>query len=101
MSVAGSKKNLSQDVVTRSCRSSSLLKPFSEGTGQCSVFTRRDQLFNVPGRYGWGGGYGTSWCSDAKENLTDILLTQRMMESPQMPLVMADFWTLSYQAIDD
>jgi hypothetical protein len=64
---------LSQDVATRSCRSSSLLKPFSEGTGQCSVFTRHDQLCNV----------------------------QRMMESPQMPLVMADFWTLAYQAIDD
>jgi CubicO group peptidase (beta-lactamase class C family) len=66
-----------------------------------SVFTRRDQLCNVPGRYGWEGGYGTSWYSDPKENLTGILLTQRMMESPQMPLVMADFWTLAYQAIDD
>jgi CubicO group peptidase (beta-lactamase class C family) len=66
-----------------------------------SVFTRRDHLCNVPGRYGWEGGYGTSWYSDPKENLTGILLTQRMMESPQMPPVMADFWTLAYQAIDD
>jgi CubicO group peptidase (beta-lactamase class C family) len=66
-----------------------------------SVFTRRDQLCNVPGRYGWEGGFGTSWYSDPKENLTGILLTQRMMESPQMPAVMADFWTLAYQAIDD
>jgi CubicO group peptidase (beta-lactamase class C family) len=66
-----------------------------------SVFTRRDHLCSVPGRYGWEGGYGTSWYSDPKENLTGILLTQRMMESPQMPAVMADFWTLVYQAIDD
>jgi CubicO group peptidase (beta-lactamase class C family) len=66
-----------------------------------SVFTRRDHLCGVPGRYGWEGGYGTSWYSDPKENLTGILLTQRMMESPQMPAVMADFWTLVYQAIDD
>ena len=66
-----------------------------------SVFTRRDQLCNVPGRYGWEGGYGTSWYSDPMENLTGILLTQRMMESPQMPPVMADFWTSAYQAIDD
>jgi CubicO group peptidase (beta-lactamase class C family) len=66
-----------------------------------SVFTRRDHLCNVAGRYGWEGGYGTSWYSDPKENLTGILLTQRMMESPQMPVVMADFWTLAYQAIDD
>jgi CubicO group peptidase (beta-lactamase class C family) len=66
-----------------------------------SVFTRRDQICNVPGRYGWEGGFGTSWYSDPKENLTGILLTQRMMESPQMPTVMADFWTSAYQAIDD
>jgi CubicO group peptidase (beta-lactamase class C family) len=66
-----------------------------------SVFTRRDHLCNVPGRYGWEGGFGTSWYSDPKENLTGILLTQRLMESPQMPPVMADFWTLAYQAIDD
>jgi CubicO group peptidase (beta-lactamase class C family) len=66
-----------------------------------SVFTRRDHLCNVPGRYGWEGGFGTSWYSDPKENLTGILLTQRLMDSPQPPQVMADFWTLAYQAIDD
>ena len=66
-----------------------------------SVFTRRDHLHNVPGRFGWEGGYGTSWYSDPKEGLTGILLTQRLMESPQPPLVMADFWTSAYQAIDD
>jgi CubicO group peptidase (beta-lactamase class C family) len=66
-----------------------------------SVFTRRDHLYNVPGRYGWEGGYGTSWYSDPKEELTGILLTQRLMDSPQAPAVMADFWTSAYQAIDD
>jgi CubicO group peptidase (beta-lactamase class C family) len=66
-----------------------------------SVFTRRDDLCNVPGRFGWDGGYGTSWCSDPKENLTGILLTQRMMDSPQPPRALVDFWTLAYQAIDD
>jgi CubicO group peptidase (beta-lactamase class C family) len=66
-----------------------------------SVFTRRDDLCNVPGRFGWDGGYGTSWYSDAKENLTGILLTQRMMDSPRPPTAMADFWTSAYQAIDD
>jgi CubicO group peptidase (beta-lactamase class C family) len=66
-----------------------------------SVFTRRDHLCNVPGRYGWEGGYGTSWYSDPKESLTGILLTQRLMDSPQAPRVMADFWTSAYQAIDD
>jgi CubicO group peptidase (beta-lactamase class C family) len=66
-----------------------------------SVFTRRDNLCNVPGRFGWDGGYGTSWYSDPKENLTGILLTQRMMDSPQPPRSLVDFWTLAYQAIDD
>ena len=70
------------------------------GTG-LSVFTQRDDLCNVPGRFGWDGGYGTSWYSDPKENLTGILLTQRMMDSPQPPRAMVDFWTLAYQAIDD
>ena len=66
-----------------------------------SVFTRRDHLYNVPGRFGWDGGYGTSWYSDPKENFTGILLTQRLMDSPQPPHVMVDFWTSAYQAIDD
>jgi CubicO group peptidase (beta-lactamase class C family) len=66
-----------------------------------SVFSRRDHLYNVPGRYGWEGGYGTSWYSDPKEELSGILLTQRLMDSPQPPAVMADFWTSAYQAIDD
>jgi CubicO group peptidase (beta-lactamase class C family) len=66
-----------------------------------SVFTRRDDLHTVPGRFGWEGGHGTSWYSDPKENLTGIILTQRLMDSPQPPVVMADFWTSAYQAIDD
>jgi CubicO group peptidase (beta-lactamase class C family) len=66
-----------------------------------SVFTGRDDLCNVPGRFGWDDGYGTSWYSDPTENLTGILLTQRMMDSPQPSRVMVDFWTLAYQAIDD
>ncbi|SDN85651.1 serine hydrolase [Afipia sp. GAS231] len=65
-----------------------------------SVFTKRDDLAGRPGRYGWDGGYGTSWYSDPSEGLTGILLTQRMMDSPP-PRAMADFWTLAYQAIDD
>jgi CubicO group peptidase (beta-lactamase class C family) len=66
-----------------------------------SVFTRRDNLCTAPGRFGWDGGYGTSWYSDPTEQLTGILLTQRVMDSPQPPAVMSDFWTLAYQAIDD
>jgi CubicO group peptidase (beta-lactamase class C family) len=65
-----------------------------------SVFTRRDDLYTVPGRFGWEGGHGTSWYSDPREQLTGILLTQRLMDSPQ-PRAFVDFWTSAYQAIDD
>lgn len=66
-----------------------------------SVFTKREDLAGRPGRYGWDGGYGTSWYSDPGEGLTGILLTQRMMDSPQPSRAMVDFWNLAYQAIDD
>jgi CubicO group peptidase (beta-lactamase class C family) len=66
-----------------------------------SVFTKRDDLYNVPGRFGWDGGYGTSWYSDPREQLTGILMTQRLMDSPQPPRAFVDFWTSVYQAIDD
>jgi CubicO group peptidase (beta-lactamase class C family) len=66
-----------------------------------SVFGKRDDLCHTPGRFGWDGGYGTSWYSDPREQLTGILLTQRMMDSPQPPPVLTDFWTSVYQAIDD
>jgi CubicO group peptidase (beta-lactamase class C family) len=66
-----------------------------------AVVTRRDDLFATPGRFGWDGGYGTSGYSDPAENLVGILLTQRLMESPEPPRVFVDFWTSAYQAIDD
>jgi CubicO group peptidase (beta-lactamase class C family) len=66
-----------------------------------SVFTRCNDLCSNPGRFGWDGGYGTSWYSDPREQLTGILLTQRMMDSPQPPRALVDFWTSAYQAIDD
>jgi CubicO group peptidase (beta-lactamase class C family) len=66
-----------------------------------AINTRRDNLWAVPGRFGWDGGLGTSGYSDPTEDLVGILLTQRMMESPKPPPVFVDFWTSAYQAIDD
>jgi CubicO group peptidase (beta-lactamase class C family) len=66
-----------------------------------SVITGRYDLAAVPGRYGWDGGYGTSWYSDPKENIVAILMTQRVWDSPSPPGVYLDFWTSAYQAIDD
>ncbi len=69
------------------------------GFGVC-VVTARDDLSAVPGRYGWDGGYGTSWWSDPDEDLIGILMTQRA-GFPQFSGVYLDFWTSVYQAIDD
>ncbi len=63
-----------------------------------SVITRRDELSAVPGRFGWDGGLGTSWCSDPAEEMVAILMTQVL----GFPLgIYNDFWTSVYQAIDD
>ncbi|HEY6451305.1 MAG TPA: serine hydrolase domain-containing protein [Steroidobacteraceae bacterium] len=64
------------------------------------IVTRRDDLSAVPGRYGWDGGYGTSWWSDPEEDLIAILMTQRA-QFPRSSSVYLDFWTSVYQAIDD
>ncbi|MET8680184.1 serine hydrolase domain-containing protein [Streptomyces sp. NPDC004647] len=63
------------------------------------VRTEREGLA-CAGRYGWDGGMGTTWFADPTEELTGILLTQRMWESPQAPSIAVDFETLAYQAID-
>jgi CubicO group peptidase (beta-lactamase class C family) len=64
------------------------------------VITGRDNVWAVPGRFGWDGGYGTSWASDPREDMVAILMTQRA-EFPLFSSVYLDFWTSIYQAIDD
>jgi CubicO group peptidase (beta-lactamase class C family) len=66
-----------------------------------AVVTRRTDLSTTPGRYGWDGAYGTSGHLDPAEDMVGILMTQRMMDSPQPPRVFTDFWTSAYQSIDD
>jgi CubicO group peptidase (beta-lactamase class C family) len=64
------------------------------------VATRRTDLATTPGRYGWDGGWGTSWNNDPREDMGAILLTQRV-GFPGPTRTYGDFWTLAYQAIDD
>ncbi len=52
------------------------------------------------GSYGWPGRYGTAWCNDPAEDMTTILMIQRVAE-PQSVSMRLDFWTAAYQAIDD
>jgi CubicO group peptidase (beta-lactamase class C family) len=64
------------------------------------VVTRRDAGSDVPGRFGWDGGDGTSWASDPREGLVAILMTQRL-GYPGFSNLYLDVWTSAYQAIDD
>ena len=65
------------------------------------VRTRRDDLAESVGTYGWDGGLGTSWRTDPKEGLVGILMTQRAWTSPSPPDVCRDFWTQAYASIED
>jgi CubicO group peptidase (beta-lactamase class C family) len=44
-----------------------------------------------PWRYGWDGGYGTSWYNDATSGAIGILMTQRLV-FPESSGIEHDFW---------
>jgi CubicO group peptidase (beta-lactamase class C family) len=47
----------------------------------------------LPCGYGWDGGSGTAWRTNAERGVTGILFTQRQLDSPEPPAVYDDFWT--------
>ncbi|HEX9834597.1 MAG TPA: serine hydrolase domain-containing protein [Mycobacterium sp.] len=49
------------------------------------IVTRRDDVAAVPGRFGWDGGYGTSWASDPKEDMVAILMPRVVLSSKPGP----------------
>lgn len=64
-----------------------------------AVDIARYEVYHNPGRFGWTGGFGTTAYVDPLEKLIGILFTQRMMDSPEPPKAMTDFWTLAYGAM--
>ncbi|WP_331540703.1 serine hydrolase domain-containing protein [Phenylobacterium sp.] len=53
----------------------------------------------APGAYGWDGGFGTSFFNDPAQGLTAILLTQRVFDGPDPPMLHKDFWKGAYVAL--
>jgi CubicO group peptidase (beta-lactamase class C family) len=51
------------------------------------------------GAFGWDGGFGTSWLVDPAADLTVIVLTQRMFETPETPAVHRDIQAAAYAAL--
>ena len=98
-------ETMTADHLTQSQKSDSgLIANYFETHGWgfgMSVVTRRGDLADSIGRFGWDGGLGTSWYCDPKEQMIGILMTQRNWTSPNQPPACRDFWTLAYQAIDD
>jgi CubicO group peptidase (beta-lactamase class C family) len=66
-----------------------------------SVVTKRKSVAWSIGTYGWDGGMGSSWYIDPQEDLNMVLMDTAAWTSPVPPDRFKDFWTLTYQAIDD
>jgi CubicO group peptidase (beta-lactamase class C family) len=64
-----------------------------------AMTTAPDNISKVPGRYGWDGGYGTTYIADPHEDLVVILLTQRVAQGPDDFAINQETVKLAYQAI--
>ncbi|WP_206030280.1 serine hydrolase [Roseomonas sp. AR75] len=63
------------------------------------VVTNRDGPSGTPGRFGWDGGFGTSFWCDPAEDLIGVLLTQRFWD-PGWQALYESFWNGVYAALD-
>jgi CubicO group peptidase (beta-lactamase class C family) len=73
---------------------SELVPGFWKGRGWrfgMSLLPRRNDSAVVSARFGWDGGFGTSWCSDPEEGLVGILMIQRL-GFPLTSELRRDFW---------
>jgi CubicO group peptidase (beta-lactamase class C family) len=51
------------------------------------------------GAFGWDGGFGSSWLVDPAHELTVIVLSQRMFETPEAPPAHRDIQAAAYAAL--
>lgn len=65
------------------------------------VTTKYHHPGEKPGRFGWDGAFGTSWFVDPEEELVGVLMIQRRPDTLDIPLITQDFWTSTYQLIED
>lgn len=66
-----------------------------------SVCTKRTEIGEPVGCFGWTGGLGSAWLADPREDLVTVLMTGCAKFALDPPPIYRDFWTLAYQAIDD
>jgi CubicO group peptidase (beta-lactamase class C family) len=70
------------------------------GWGLMMAVPGADRSTGIPGGYGWDGGSGTTWRTDPLVGLTGILLTQRMVTSPEPTALVREFWNAAYSAVE-
>jgi CubicO group peptidase (beta-lactamase class C family) len=95
---------MTSDQLTPAQKAGSELYPgFWKGRGWgfgVSLLPRRDEAAAVSARFGWDGGFGTSWCSDPDEGLVAILMTQRL-GFPLTSEIRRDFWAAVDRPVND
>ncbi|WP_405666063.1 beta-lactamase family protein [Streptomyces sp. NBC_01527] len=95
----GSVRRMTTDHLTRAQREASGL--FIEGQGWGfggSVDVGTTNPWNVPGRYGWVGGTGTTGHFVPSTGTVTIMLSQLEMTGPTPPALMRDFWQYAANA---
>jgi CubicO group peptidase (beta-lactamase class C family) len=101
---ASSVKAMTTDQLTPEQKAASELFPgFWKGRGWgfgMSLLPRRDDAAAVSRRFGWDGGFGTSWRSDPEKGMVAILMTQRL-GFPLATEIYRDFWTEVDKALSD
>ncbi|WP_375743562.1 beta-lactamase family protein [Corallococcus interemptor] len=65
-----------------------------------AVCTKPDGVSPTAGRYGWGGGYGTIFFIDPRQDLTALLLTQRRAQGPDDEALSLEFSKAAYRALE-
>jgi CubicO group peptidase (beta-lactamase class C family) len=79
---AESVREMTRDQLTaeqKDASASTFFPGFFKGRGWgygLAVITAPDAVSPTPGRYGWDGGFGTSWTNDPSRNLVSIVMTQ-------------------------
>lgn len=92
-------RRMTTDHLTRAQREASGL--FIEGQGWGfggSVDVATTKPWNVPGRYGWVGGTGTTGHFVPSTGTVTIMLSQLEMTGPTPPALMRDFWQYAANA---
>jgi CubicO group peptidase (beta-lactamase class C family) len=81
-------------------RIASITKPIAAAATMILVDDGKLRLDDAVERWLPGdGGFGTSAYADPKNDFIGILMTQRLMDSPDPPAVFDDFWSHAYRSL--